>query len=122
MAKSSVFQRFIKALKLCWRSALPQVKPLLERRGSLPKASSFDAGIIAKTGQHVYLEFQTRWIEAGKFTINLIVVDDGCEPSLLTVVRSRKLGERLAHGAHRIGRFVGDGRHDKWWHLCEVRD
>jgi hypothetical protein len=44
----------------------------------------------------------------------------GREPSLLTIIRAEEPGEPLAHGGHRIGHFVGDRRHDKWWHLCEV--
>jgi hypothetical protein len=130
MAKSSVFGRFMTALKHHWRGALPHVKPLSEvkripeRRGSLAKSSSFDAGIIPETGQRVYLHFQTTWKEAGYFTINLVVVDHGRQISTMTVGSSQDLllGRRLRHGAHRISNFLRLGRHDKWWHLCEVSD
>src|SRR2546423_195442 len=115
MAKSSVFRRFITALKRHWRTELPHVTPLSERRGSLPKSSSFDAGVVQATGQHVYLEFQTSWKEAGYFTINLVVVDKGRQVSTMTVGSPKDWlpGTRLEHGGHRIGHFVGDGRHDK---------
>src|SRR5262249_28338970 len=35
--------------------------------------------------------------------------------------KDRIRGTRLEHGSHRIGHFLGDG-HDKWWHLCEMRE
>jgi len=98
---------------------MPGVKPISQRIGPLPKSSSFDVGVIPGTGQRVYLHFQTTWKEAGYFTINLIVVDAGQEVSLIHVLGRETPGERLEHGAHRIGHFLGK-RHDKWWHLCEV--
>jgi hypothetical protein len=99
------------------------VKPLAERRGALPKSSSFDAGVIPESGQRLYLAFQTSWKEAGYFTVNLVVVDRGRQMSIQTLLGSnaRKAGERLDHGAHRIGDFLAHKRHDKWWHLLDVQ-
>jgi hypothetical protein len=113
MAKSSVFRRFITALKRHWRAELPHIVPLSEPRGSLAKSSSFDAGVIPATGQHVYFGFQTSWKEAGYFTINLVVADLAQQESTT-----------LAGSWHRISHFLGDTRprHDKWWHLCKVSD
>jgi hypothetical protein len=120
MAKSSTFRRFVTALKRHWKVVLPDVKPLKEGCGHLPKASSFDAGIIPAFGQRVYLEFQTTWKEAGYFTINFIVADPGREVSGITQFADWKAGQRLEHGGHRISHFLGDRRHDKWWHLRDV--
>jgi hypothetical protein len=123
MAKQKVYQRFITALKGHWRTALPDVKPLSNPLGPLPKSSSFDAGFIPTTGQHVFLQFQTTWQEAGKFTINLIVVDEGCELSDISEnAYAWKCGGRLPHGAHRIATFLENVRHDKWWYLCADRE
>jgi hypothetical protein len=118
---NSVFQRFIRALKRHWKTAPPAVTPLRVRVGPLSMASSFDAGTIADTRQHVYLQFQTTSKEAGYFTINLIVADEGQPVSDVTLFSGgREADKRFGHGAHRIGSFVGNKRHDKWWHLCDV--
>jgi hypothetical protein len=116
----------MKALKAHWKEALPEIRPLTERRGPLPKARRFDAGVIPSTGQHVYLEFQTTWKRAGYFTINLVVVDGGSELSVATQFHWT-VGQRLSHEGHRIGSFLKTDDpqhrgHDKWWHLCEVED
>ena len=108
------------ALKTHWRTALPTVKPLKERHGFLPKASSFEAGTIPVFNQRVFLQFQTTWKEAGYFTINLVIADP--EQEIHTVTQNTwdwKPGKKLDHGAHRISHFLGR-RHDKWWHLREV--
>lgn len=120
MAKSSTFRSFITALKRHWETALPQVKAVTKPPAPLRSGLTFDAGEIRAFGQRVYLDFQTTWNEAGKFTINLVIVDSGREPSLTSVLGDKNPGQRLAHGGHRIGEFLGDGKHDKWWHLRDV--
>jgi len=123
MAKPSIFQQFMRSLRAHWKTTLPSIKPLTERHGALAKASSFDAGDIS-TGQHVYITFQTSWKEAGWFTINLIIADEGADLSTKSAFQFNwEPGQRLIHGSHRIGHFLSgpqDKKHDKWWHLCEV--
>jgi hypothetical protein len=120
MAKGSAFTRFMQALRRDWRSTMPAVRPVAAPCGTLPKASTFDAGTVAAYDQQIYLWFQTTWQEAGKFTVNVVVADPGEQASAGYVGQDFVPGERLRSGGHRIGRFVGDHRHDKWWHLCEV--
>jgi hypothetical protein len=120
MAKISRFRRFLTALKRHWKTALPAVTSLAQPPSPLRSGLTFDAGCIKKYNQHVYLDFQTTGQEAGRFTINVILVDDGTEPNTVHVWKPIKLSKKLECGAHRIGNFLAQGHHDKWWHLCEV--
>src|SRR4051812_29712106 len=100
MAKGNTFRRFMTALKRHWKSALPEVTQCSEPPAPLRRGMTFDAGTIHRWNQHLYLSFQTTWREAGHFTINMIIVDDGCAPSVTNVHRRAKPGEKLAHGGH----------------------
>jgi hypothetical protein len=45
MAGPSVFRAFLAALRERWATTHPFIRPLSERRGSMPKASTFYAGV-----------------------------------------------------------------------------
>ncbi|HYO09573.1 MAG TPA: hypothetical protein VER17_11430 [Tepidisphaeraceae bacterium] len=118
MAKRSVFRDFMTALKRHWRTALPGVEPLKAARGSLPMASTFDAGKVTGSEQRVYLCFQHNQKVPGEFTVNVILAHDGEEPRYWGVHPDEvRPGETLGDGPRRISQFLPHVRHDKWWHL-----
>jgi hypothetical protein len=117
MARKSVFRNFIAALGRHWQTALPKVTRLTERHGSLPVASSFDAGLIPATGQRVYLWFQHSAKVPGKFTVNIILATQGKDPRQWGFPEEVRPGEKFGDGPRRIADFLRDGRHDKWWQL-----
>src|SRR4051794_9538831 len=114
MPKSTTFRRFLTALKQHWKTALPGVVLTPDPPAPLRCGLTFTAGAIPHFDQRVYLDFQTTHRKRGHFTINLIIVDKDSELSTITILDHPRPGERLAHGGHRIGKFVGDQRHDKW--------
>lgn len=75
MTEKSIFREFIAALRRDWKKKVPLIRPLNEGRGNLPKASTFYAGCIKRSGQHVYLYFQhsSKAWQVGRFTINIVL-------------------------------------------------
>ena len=121
MAERSAFRDFIRELKKDWRVTFPSVRPLEERLSpSMPKASTFYAGIARPLGMHIFLNFQhsSKPWEVGEFTINVIPSKRKGPPEGFGWLRAPK-GAELYEGSHRIGRLVGGT--DKWWHLKRYR-
>ena len=119
MAKKSIFREFIATLRKRWKKELPFIQPLTEARLGWPKASTFYAGIIKRSGQHVYLNFQhsdKAW-QVGQFTINVTLAAEGHKP--LQFLGAGR-GPDFKDGFYRIGHFVGEK--DKWWHLKQDDD
>lgn len=119
MANPSVFRDFIKALRKHWRINFPSIQPLETSLGpTMPKASTFYAGMSRSLEMHVFLHFQhssMAW-QVVQSTINVI-------PSRRKGAPEHQAGPFLpadgvpsAEGSYRIGQLLG--RHkDKWWHL-----
>jgi hypothetical protein len=121
MAERSAFRDFIRKLKEDWRVTFPLVRPLDERLSpSMPKASTFYAGIARPLRMHTFLNFQhsSKAWEVGEFTINVILSNHKGPPEGFGWLRAPE-GAELYEGSHRIGRLVG-GK-DKWWHLKRYR-
>jgi hypothetical protein len=121
MAERNPFPDFIRKLKEDWRVTFPLVRPLEERLSpSMPKASTFYAGIPRPLGMHIFVNFQhsSKAWEVGEFTINVILSNRKGPPEGFGWLRAPE-GADLYEGSHRIGRLVG-GK-DKWWHLKRYR-
>jgi hypothetical protein len=119
MATKSIFREFIAILRRRWKKDAPYIRPLSESRGRLPKASTFYAGAIKRSGQHIYLYFQhssMAW-EVGQFTINVVLSADEYSPLMDT---GNRCGSSLSDGYYRIGGLIGTK--DKWWHLKQDDD
>jgi hypothetical protein len=117
MAKPSVFRDFITALRKHWQTRYPSVRPLTEARGTLPKASSFYAGVASPWGVHVYLYFQhspKAW-QVGQFTVNVVLASDEHNPSHWGSATNANDGSPFWEGPERIGYVIG--KRDKWWRL-----
>jgi hypothetical protein len=120
MPKPSAFRDFMAALKLRWRSDHPFIRPLPEACETLPKASSFYAGVARPSGLYVFLYVQhsSKAWEVGHFTINVILAKDERAPRWDALGRETPDGQ-LLEGSHRIGIILG-GK-DKWWRLKPAR-
>jgi hypothetical protein len=117
MAKPSAFRDFIAVLRKHWRTDCPFILQPEAGCGSLPKASTFYAGIARPDQMHVYLYFQhsSKSWEVGQFTINVVFSKDEKPPSLSHLCWTFEDCKTLGEGYVRIGRLVGS--RDKWWHL-----
>jgi len=115
MEKKSLFREFIASLGKRWKAEHPSIRPLVEARGGLPKASTFYAGMINGSGKHVYLNFQhsSKSWEVGRFTINIVLSSDELNPDLYS--QGEWTGSDFKDGSYRIGHLIG--KKDKWWHL-----
>jgi hypothetical protein len=114
MAEKSIFREFIAALRKRWKEQVQFIQPLTEARGHLPKASTFYAGSIPRSSQHVFFYFQhsnKAW-HVGRFTINVVLAADANNPRMASGTRT---GSDFSDGYYRIGFLVG--KKDKWWHL-----
>lgn len=114
MAQKSLFRGFMAAVSKRWKKEMPSVQPLDDSLNQLPKASTFYAGPMKRSGQHVFLYFQhspKAW-QVGRFTINVVLSADKQNPQMAIGKRS---GADFADGYYRIGFLVG--KKDKWWHL-----
>ena len=114
MAEKSIFREFITTLRKRWKEEVPSIRPVSERLGQLPKASTFYAGARSGSGQHVYLYFQhsTKAWQVGQFAINVVLAADASNPQMAI---GNHCGTDFRDGYYRIGFLVG--KKDKWWHL-----
>ena len=117
MLGKSIYRDFIANLRKGWKKDLPSLRPLTEARKNLPKASTFYAGVMRDSGQHVYFQHSDKSWQVGQFTINVVVASDELNPKMYPANRS---GSHFGEGYHRIGDFVGTK--DKWWHLNQDDD
>jgi hypothetical protein len=117
MAKKSIYRDFIAALRKHWRAEFPFIRQCDEGCGSMPKASTFYAGITRPSGMHVFLYFQhnSKSWKVGQFTINVILSKDKRSPRHWGPSERADDGSGLWEGPRRIGHLVGSK--DKWWHL-----
>ena len=106
MGKPSIYQQFMTGLKRHWRTALPDVKPLTEKRGHLSKASSFFAGMSPLAPYFVYLHFKTHSNIGGRFTINVILSKDEENPVIWADLGGTAVIGKFTKDANRIGRFL----------------
>jgi hypothetical protein len=121
VAKRSVFRDFVAALRRDWRTHLPGVMPVSRPLGtgggmSVPKASTFYAGVSRSLNMHVFVNFQSSpkaW-EVGMFTVNVILSERDDAPVVWFTLPPDD-GRTFGEGSYRIGPFVGVN--DKWWHL-----
>ena len=59
MAELSAFRDFIRKMSEDWRVTYPSVRPLEESLSpTMPRASTFYAGIAGPLGMHTFLNFQ----------------------------------------------------------------
>jgi hypothetical protein len=120
MAEKSIFREFISTLRKKWKNEQASIRPLMEARGRLPKASTFYAGVSRFSGQHVYLYFQhsnKAW-EVGRFTVNFVLSMDEQNPQW--GIPKHEPASHFGDGSHRIGHL--NGTKDKWWHLKQDDD
>jgi hypothetical protein len=121
VAKRSAFRDFIAALRRDWRSGLPGVLSVRTALGagggmSVPRASTFYAGLSRDLGMHVFVYFQhsTKSWEVGQFTANVILSRHENAPEVWFRLAPEGGGE-FAEGCYRLGPLLGQG--DKWWCL-----
>jgi hypothetical protein len=118
MPRRSLFRDFLTVLRKRWRVEMPLVPPIDAPLGpSLPKASTYYAGMAPALGLHVFINFQhspTAW-EVGRFTVNLILSKTEGEPDGYGGPFAPGHWETFTAGSYRIGWLVGGM--DKWWHL-----
>lgn len=118
MAKSSLYREFIATLRVHWREAMPGIHAVVVSPGpSMPKASTFYAGMTQESGMYVFINFQhsTKAWEVGQFTVNFILSRHADAPPRTGPHFAPRSGEPFTEGSYRIGWLVGDK--DKWWHL-----
>lgn len=132
----SIFRDFITALRRHWKLVLPCVTPVgVSYPAAGPKASTFHAGIVPATGQHVFLHFQHNsqaW-NVGQFTVNVMLSKS--LPPIFARTFHQNDWKTLKDGKYRIGLLMpstpeGSPKDkwtpenkwsptDKWWHLRE---
>jgi hypothetical protein len=119
MRKRSVFRDFINSLRKHWATELPALRPIKDALGpTMPKASTFYAGVAHPLEMHVFVNFQhscKAW-QVGQFTINFILSKSEGPPEFWGGPWVPDDGVSFTEGSYRISNMLSRHR-DKWWHL-----